>query len=229
MITERTEMDRRSLELLLDQGESVERIAKRFGKDPSMVSYWMKKYGLTSAYAEKHAARRGIEREQLEGLVEGGLSIAEIAAEVGRSKATVRHWLRRYELTTRGGRRRVARQAGLVTVEMVCKRHGRTTFSSRRGGAIDASGVERKMPLATARNSKPFWWPRLADAVRSAAMTGTSARCSSTIATHRLSGLTSVDAESGIRSTPFARRPANAFCCAETVTWRWKLAALNCR
>ena len=121
-------MDRSSLELLLEQDESVERIAKRFGKDPSTVSYWMKKYGLTSTYTEKHAAKGGIERGRLEGLVEAGLSIAEIAAELGRSKATVRHWLRRYELKTRGGRRRVARQAGLVTVELVCKRHGRTTF-----------------------------------------------------------------------------------------------------
>ena len=36
-------MDKESLETLLDQGLSIERIAKRFGKDPSTVSYWMKK------------------------------------------------------------------------------------------------------------------------------------------------------------------------------------------
>ena len=86
-------MDKQSLERLLGQGESVERIAARFGKDPSTISYWMKKYGLTSPYAEKHAVEGGIERERLEGLVEAGLSIAEIATAVGRSKATVRHWL----------------------------------------------------------------------------------------------------------------------------------------
>jgi transposase-like protein len=50
-------MDRSSLELLLERGESVERIAKRFGKDPSTVSYWMKKYGLTSPYMEKQSRR----------------------------------------------------------------------------------------------------------------------------------------------------------------------------
>jgi hypothetical protein len=40
------EMEKESLELLLGQGLSVEKIAKRFGKDPSTVSYWMGKYGL---------------------------------------------------------------------------------------------------------------------------------------------------------------------------------------
>src|SRR5205085_12568528 len=96
------EMEKQSLEALLAQGESIERIAKRFGKDPSTVSYWMRKHGLKSPYAEKHAAKGGIERERLEELVNAGLSIAEIASAVGRSKATVRHWLRRYELRTRG-------------------------------------------------------------------------------------------------------------------------------
>src|SRR5438270_11871444 len=72
-------MDKQSLEVLLAQGESVERIAKRFGKDPSTVSYWMRKYGLTSPYAEKHAARGGIERTVLEELVTAGASITRIA------------------------------------------------------------------------------------------------------------------------------------------------------
>lgn len=128
-------MNKQSLERLLGQGESVERIAARFGKDPSTISYWMKKYGLTSPYAEKHAAKAGIERERLEGLVEAGLSIAEIATAVGRSKATVRHWLRRYGLRTRGARgakttaaRRALRDAGLLIAEIVCPRHGETEF-----------------------------------------------------------------------------------------------------
>ncbi len=128
-------MDKGSLELLLAQGESIERIAKRFRRDPSTVSYWMKKHGLTSPYAEKHAAKGGVERERLEALVEAGMSIAEIAVDVGRSKATVRHWLRRYKLRTHGtgGRiataaRRAAREAGALTVESVCPHHGETTF-----------------------------------------------------------------------------------------------------
>ncbi|MGN6170075.1 MAG: helix-turn-helix domain-containing protein, partial [Solirubrobacteraceae bacterium] len=121
--------------VLLNRGESVERIAKRFGKGPSPVSYWMKKYGLTSPYAEKHATKGGIERERLLALVSAGLSITEIAAAVGRSKGTVRHWLRRYELRTRAvagrktiAKKRAAREAGALTTEMMCPHHGETTF-----------------------------------------------------------------------------------------------------
>ncbi len=55
-------MDRNSLRLLLEQGLSVERIAKRFGKHPSRVSYWMAKHGLAAPNGEKHAAKGGIEQ-----------------------------------------------------------------------------------------------------------------------------------------------------------------------
>ena len=39
-------MDRESLAVLIARGLSVEKIAERFGKHPSTVSYWMAKYGL---------------------------------------------------------------------------------------------------------------------------------------------------------------------------------------
>ena len=128
-------MEKQTLELLLGQGMSIERIAKRFGKDPSTVGYWVKKHGLRSPYADKHAAKGGIERERLEGLVEAGMTIAEIAEEVGLSKATVRHWLGRFELRTKNGvgsrRRRLAagaKEAGLLSVLMHCAHHGDTEF-----------------------------------------------------------------------------------------------------
>jgi DNA-binding transcriptional ArsR family regulator len=76
-----------------------------------------------------------MERERLESLVAAGLSITEIAAAVNRSKGTVRHWLRRYELRTHGSRgvktaaaRRVLRDAGVLTAEMECRHHGETEF-----------------------------------------------------------------------------------------------------
>ncbi|HTX29803.1 MAG TPA: helix-turn-helix domain-containing protein [Solirubrobacteraceae bacterium] len=128
-------MDKQSLESLLDQGVSVEQIGKRFGKDPSTVSYWMKKFGLVSPYREKHAAKGGIDRERLEAFVQGGMTIAEIAADVGLSKATVRHWLRRYGLRTRNGRGRrapggagSARAAGYLNAVLSCQHHGETEF-----------------------------------------------------------------------------------------------------
>lgn len=69
-------MDRESLELLLGQGLSVEKIARRFGKDPSTISCWMAKHGLVAVNRDRHAAKGGIERERLERLVEAGRSIA---------------------------------------------------------------------------------------------------------------------------------------------------------
>jgi transposase len=126
-------MDRESLRLLLAQGESIERIAKRFGKHPSTVSYWMAKHDLVAVNREKHAARGALPRDRLEALVLAGLTIAEIAAEVDRGKATVRHWLERYGLRTRNraGRRPAdakAKAAGELVVTRDCATHGATVF-----------------------------------------------------------------------------------------------------
>lgn len=128
-------MERESLMLLLAQGLSVEKIAQRFGKHPSTVSYWMDKYGLTAVNRDKHAAKGGIPRERLEPLVEAGKTIAEIAAEIGRSKSTVRHWLKRYGMRTRNkvGPRlaeeaRAAKLAGRAHVDLECPRHGTTDY-----------------------------------------------------------------------------------------------------
>lgn len=127
-------MDKESLLLLLAQGVSVERIAKRFGKDPSTISYWMGKYGLQAPNREKHLAKGGIQRERLEELVDAGMTIAEIAGEVGLSKGTVRHWMAKYGLRTKnavtrsGEDRRASRAAGLLTVQTTCGRHGETEF-----------------------------------------------------------------------------------------------------
>jgi transposase len=93
-------MDKASLEVLLAQGLSVARIASRFGKDPSTVSYWMNKYGLEAVNKERHSGKGGIARETLEPLVEAGMTIAQIATTIGLSKGTVRHWLGRYGLRT---------------------------------------------------------------------------------------------------------------------------------
>jgi transposase len=126
-------MDRDSLAALIAQGVSVESIGRRFGKHPSTVSYWMAKYGLVAPNREKHAAKGGIDRGVLEGLVAAGLSIAEIAAEVALSKAAVRHWLRRYELRTSASRRAeaaaAARDMGMLNIDRECSVHGTTTFA----------------------------------------------------------------------------------------------------
>jgi transposase len=134
-------MDRDHLERLLGEGLSLAEIGRRIGRHESTVSYWVGKYGLEANGRARHAARGPVSREDLKALVEKGMSIAEIANEVGRGKAAVRHWLRRYELRTFGasGRRRAvesrrAKAAGLVEVSMFCAKHGETVFVLDRRG-----------------------------------------------------------------------------------------------
>jgi transposase len=126
-------MDERWLESCIAEGLSLERIGRLADRHPSTVAYWLDKYGLSAPGREKHAARGAIAREELEVLVDSGASIAEIGERLGRSKATVRHWLGRYGLRTQNhaGRRmrkeaRAALDAGVSELDMACPRHGRT-------------------------------------------------------------------------------------------------------
>jgi transposase len=128
-------MDGEALRVLLGQGLSVEKIAARFGKETQTVSYWMQKHGFDTPYTDGHAAKGGLARDRLAELVAAGMTIAEIAEQVGRSKGTVRYWLRAHGLQTlnRRGRRapslvRDAKAAGLLTILRVCRKHGETEF-----------------------------------------------------------------------------------------------------
>jgi transposase len=133
-------MDRDWLASRLAQGRSIESLARDSGRSPSTVAYWVNKHGLTSRHAPKHAARGGIERERLQALVEEGCSIRAMAQELDVSYATVRHWLRRYGLTTPRGRRlaetATARAHGADTTTATCSRHGVTTFTRESNGGF---------------------------------------------------------------------------------------------
>src|ERR1700754_4886167 len=98
-------MDAAALTAQLAEGRSIESIAREAGRAASTVAYWVNKYGLTSAHAERHAPRGGIERTRLQALVAEGLSIRAMAQRLDVSYTTVRHWLRHYELTTPRARR----------------------------------------------------------------------------------------------------------------------------
>jgi transposase len=112
---------------------SLAQIGRLESRHESTIAYWAARHGLVPAHRERHVARGPLSRELLAELVESGASIAEIATAVGRSKTTVRHWLRRFELKTsnavgrpRAEASRLARQTGAQVVEMDCPRHGRT-------------------------------------------------------------------------------------------------------
>jgi transposase len=125
-------MDRESLEALLGEGLSLEQIGRRVGRHHSTVSYWLAKYGLVAANSAKHSPRGGIDEEHLRRLVARGLSIRQLAGELGVSYSTVRYWLRRHGVTNRAteriGQMREARAAGQREIERTCAKHGTTKF-----------------------------------------------------------------------------------------------------
>lgn len=81
-------MDKSLLQRELAAGRSIESISREVRKDPSTVSYWVRKHGLSSAHTARHAPRGGIEREVLAGLVDNGLSSYAVARRLGLSQST---------------------------------------------------------------------------------------------------------------------------------------------
>ncbi len=120
-------MEKEFLEGCLAEGMSLEAIGRQVGKHESTVSHWLKKYGLEAAKTEKHAARGAPPKEELERLLQLGMSLREIAKKMDRSLGTMRHWMQRYRLKASPDRHRGpqdrSRQATLS-----CRRHGRTEF-----------------------------------------------------------------------------------------------------
>jgi transposase len=132
-------MDRDSLKLFLDRGLSLEEIGRRVGRHPSTVGYWVKKHGLSAKNAGAHSARGVIPPRVLEPLIEDGGTHRSLAEELGVSVATVRHWLKRWNLQTHAsvgrhapGPRRVTRP---LEIQRTCKRHGTTRYVLRGDGA----------------------------------------------------------------------------------------------
>ena len=124
-------IDRELLRSWLAEGRSLPEIGRLVGRHPSTVGYWVRKHGLEASGQSRHCARGPLGRDVLEAMVDRGLTQREMAAEVGRSVATVRHWLARHGLqrearNTRAGREETAR-AGRPIVVRSCA-HGLTDF-----------------------------------------------------------------------------------------------------
>jgi transposase len=120
-------MQKELLEQCLAEGMSLEAIGERVGKHESTVSYWLKKHGLEAARAEKHVAKGAPDKKEMERLLAAGLSLREIAHRLDRSLATIRHWMRRYELKP-SPRRKRGTENGPREIVSRCKRHGETSF-----------------------------------------------------------------------------------------------------
>jgi DNA-binding CsgD family transcriptional regulator len=133
-------MEKQELERYLAEGLSLNEIGKRVDRSPSTISYHLKKCRLRPVNQGKHANKGGICEEVLEILVEDGVTLQEMADQLGRSVATVRYWLKRYGLEeTAGSRRRkeaaAARKAGLERPVLECAHHGRTEFILENRGS----------------------------------------------------------------------------------------------
>jgi hypothetical protein len=81
-----------------------------------------------------------MERQQLQELVEEGLTVRAIGLRVGKSPTAVRHWLARYGLSTERARRRRGASAGRaehgIDLQAVCPRHGITRHRARADSGI---------------------------------------------------------------------------------------------
>lgn len=121
-------MERDWLARRLEEGRSIESIAREVGRDPSTVAYWVNRHDLASQHAAKHRAKGGIPRERLEALVQQGRSVRQIAAELDRSATAVRHWLAAYELRTRPAHYAVRGEPKPPSVVRECAVHGWSTF-----------------------------------------------------------------------------------------------------
>src|SRR6266404_396596 len=117
-------MDRAVLKQFLDEGLSLAEIGRRVDLHESTVGYWVKHHCLLAVNHDKHVAKGALAKAELEDLVAGGMSIAQIASRAGRSRATVRHWLAEYELQTRTSamRRLTANKPNRIV--LTCPRHG---------------------------------------------------------------------------------------------------------
>lgn len=124
-------MDRAALEQMLGRGLSLAQIARRVGRHESTVAYWVRKQGLSAVNVRNHAAKGGLAKAELERSIGDGKTIAQIARDLDRSKATVRYWLERHRIQRAGrpGMRpredaETARAAGLARAPLRCPTHG---------------------------------------------------------------------------------------------------------
>ena len=139
----------------LEAGASIEAIAREAGRDPSTVSYWARKHGLTSAHAPRHAARGGIDRALLAEVVACELSVRDMAEVFDRSPTTIRHWLRRHRLrsgpTQRRAPSRLADAAGQrrAAAAMPAPRHDPPRAPRRRLPAARAARLRARRGQAS--------------------------------------------------------------------------------
>ena len=134
-------MDRVSLVKWLERGLSLGQIGAIVDRHPSTVAYWLTKHGLVANGHQRHSARGGIPRDELEALVRTGDTLVAIAERFGVSTTTIRHRIKRYGLPRPHAVRRndvtSALEQGRRTLLRECGQHGWTVY------VIESSGRAR--------------------------------------------------------------------------------------
>jgi 5-methylcytosine-specific restriction endonuclease McrA len=97
-------------------------------------------------FVSKYAPRGAPDRTRLEELAREGATLREIALALDRSIATIRYWLRRWDIARPDARRtRVDPATAPREVMRVCSRHGRAVFR------LDVRGTYRCVLCAQER------------------------------------------------------------------------------
>jgi DNA-binding CsgD family transcriptional regulator len=152
-------MEKDLLERYLAEGLSLDQIGKRVGRNPSTISYHLKKHRLKPVNHGKHVARGPIPRQKLRTLAATGMPIREIARELDRSHSTVRYWLQRYGIEFHGikGNRAkalAARARGDTVIVLRCRHHGQTDFYISRNGDYHCKRCRSERVARWRRNAK---------------------------------------------------------------------------
>ena len=104
--------------------------------------------------ANRYAPRGAPDRVRLEELADSGLPLREIAAELDRSVATVRHWLRRWDIQRRDARRNDLPADAPRETERTCPRHGQALFRLDRRRTYRCTRCSTEAVSARRRNVK---------------------------------------------------------------------------
>jgi Helix-turn-helix domain len=131
-------MTKEELERYLAEGLSLEQIGKRVGRDPSTVSYHVKRHGLVPVGRAVHAPNQKVDPQELRKLTANGVTVREAAERFGCGYSTIRYWLAKLGIETKRMTRlresQAAIDAGKTRVVLTCSEHGEVEFFRRPDG-----------------------------------------------------------------------------------------------
>jgi transposase-like protein len=151
-------MTKEFLEGCLAEGMSLAAIGALVGRDPSTVSYHLRKHGLVPVGHEKHSPNGRVDPEILREVIEAGATVREAAEKLGVGYTTIRHWLKRLGLQTprmaRLQESQAAIEQGLTRTQLDCPRHGRVPFFRRPDGNYRCSKCRTEAVVEWRRRAK---------------------------------------------------------------------------